>query len=77
MSSMSAARVSKFEKPSLAPDAREEAGSKAAQAIGHALAAHYSDLVQAPLPDKLLKLLSRLDDEQQPPKAKGSEDALG
>jgi hypothetical protein len=77
MLSMSAARVTKFEKPSLATLARDEAGSKAAQAIGHALEAHYSDLVQAPLPDKLLQLLSRLDDGQRGPKAKGNEDALG
>jgi Anti-sigma factor NepR len=34
---------------------------KAAKAIGQALEAHYADLVQAPLPDKFVDLLARLE----------------
>ena len=34
---------------------------KAVEAIGRALAAHYADFVQAPLPDKFMQLLTRLE----------------
>lgn len=50
---------------------------KAAEAIGHALARHYADLVQAPLPDKFAKLLARLESGEQVPAPKGRRDALG
>ncbi|HEY6520284.1 MAG TPA: NepR family anti-sigma factor [Roseiarcus sp.] len=77
MLSMNAARVSKFEKPGPAPDVPAESGAEAVQAIGRALEAHYADLVQAPLPDKFLQLLARLEDDNSAPKAKGKRDALG
>ena len=77
MLSMNAARVSKFEKPGPAPDVPAESGAEAVQAIGRALEAHYADLVQAPLPDKFLQLLARLEDDNSAPKAEGKRDALG
>ena len=76
---MNAARVTKFEKPGPAPDLPAEAGTEAVQAIqaiGRALEAHYVDLVQAPLPDKFLQLLTRLDDGKSGSKAQGKRDAL-
>jgi hypothetical protein len=73
---MNAARVSKFEKPGPAPDSPVEAGAEAVHAIGRALEAHYADLVQAPLPDKFLQLLSRLEDDKSDPKSQGKRDAL-
>jgi Anti-sigma factor NepR len=73
---MNAARVSKFEKPGPAPDLPAEAGTESVQAIGRALEAHYADLVQAPLPDKFLQLLSRLEDDKSDSKAQGKRDAL-
>jgi hypothetical protein len=50
---------------------------KALEAIGRALAAHYADLVQAPLPDKFAKLLARLEIGEQAPAPQGRRDALG
>ena len=41
-----------------------EADPKAVKAIGRALEAHYSNLVQAPLPDKFVKLLAQLEQDQ-------------
>ena len=73
---MNAARVSKFEIPGPAPDLPAEAGAEAVQAIGRALEAHYADLVQAPLPDKFLQLLARLEGDKSDPKAEGKRDAL-
>jgi hypothetical protein len=73
---MNAARVSKFEKPGLAPDLPVEAGSEAVQAIGRALEAHYADLIQAPLPDKFLQLLARLEDDKSASEDQGKRDAL-
>ena len=73
---MNAARVSKFEKPGPAPDVPAESGAEAVQAIGRALEAHYADLVQAPLPDKFLELLARLEDDNSASKAEGKRDAL-
>jgi len=73
---MNAARVSKFEKPGPPPDLPAEAGTEAVQAIGRALEAHYADLVQAPLPDKFLQLLTRLEDDESGSKAQGNRDAL-
>jgi hypothetical protein len=73
---MNAARVTRFEKPGPAPDLPAEAGTEAVQAIGRALEAHYADLVQAPLPDKFLQLLTRLEDDKSGSKAQGKRDAL-
>jgi len=38
--------------------------TKALDAIGQALKAHYDDLVYAPLPDKFTELLARLEAEE-------------
>ncbi len=76
MVSMSAARVTKFEKPGPAPGSRDEGGSQAAQAIGRALEAHYASLIKAPLPDKFVELLARLEQDQVSP-TEGKRDALG
>jgi hypothetical protein len=47
------------------------------EAIGRALKAHYSDLVDAPLPEKFVELLARFKDADQVPEPKGSRDAVG
>ena len=41
-----------------------EPDPKAAEAIGRALQKHYSNLVEAPLPDKFVELLARLEREK-------------
>ncbi len=41
-----------------------EPDPKAAEAIGRALQKHYSTLVEAPLPDKFVELLARLEREK-------------
>ncbi|HZZ62320.1 MAG TPA: NepR family anti-sigma factor [Roseiarcus sp.] len=38
---------------------------KVLETIGRALKAHYDDLVQAPLPEKFLHLLARLEEEER------------
>ncbi|HEY1886017.1 MAG TPA: NepR family anti-sigma factor [Roseiarcus sp.] len=73
---MNAARVSKFEKPGPAPESGDETGSEAAQAIGRALEAHYANLIKAPLPDKFVELLARLEQGPVSPK-QGKRDAHG
>ena len=77
MLGMNAARVTKFEKLSPAPDPQDQTSNEAVRAIGRALGAHYSDLVQAPLPNKLLDLLAKLGDEPSTSKANGSDNAVG
>jgi hypothetical protein len=50
---------------------------KALEALGRALRAHYDDLVHAPLPDKFVELLGRLEaEEQRRPSNPGSRDAV-
>jgi hypothetical protein len=73
---MTAARVTKFEKPGPAPDSPGEAGSEAAQAIGRALEAHYANLIKAPLPKKFVELLARLEQDPVSP-TQGKRDAHG
>ncbi len=73
---VNAARVTKFEKPDGGADRPVESGTEAVQAIGRALEAHYADLVRAPLPDKFLQLLARLDDDKSALQAEGKRDAL-
>jgi hypothetical protein len=69
---MTETRTDKTEAPDTAcPD------PKALEAIGRALAAHYADLVQAPLPDKFAELLARLETGGQVPAPQGRRDALG
>ncbi len=53
------------------------ADPKSLEAIGRALAAHYADLVQAPLPDKFAQLLARLELGEKVPAPQGKRDALG
>jgi|GEM_PF-2669592 len=53
--------------PPFTTDARPEspislqAGSKVQDVIGHALEAHYVELVREPIPDRLLQLLAALE----------------
>lgn len=68
---MSTTRTSKVE-----ASASAEADPKAVKAIGRALEAHYSSLIQAQLPDKFLKLLAQLERDQASPTQEGP-DALG
>jgi hypothetical protein len=48
---------------------------KALEAIGRALRAHYDDLVQAPLPQKFIDLLTQLEAEEQLCEPQGRRDA--
>ena len=48
---------------------------KVLETIGRALKAHYDDLVHAPLPDKFLDLLARLEEEEQREHSWGKPDA--
>lgn len=50
---------------------------KALEAIGRALETYYADLVQAPLPEKFLELLARLEVGDQASKVQESGDANG
>ncbi len=68
---MNATRTNKTEPvDAAAPD------PKALEAIGKALAAHYASLIQAPLPDKFVELLTRLEDDPVS-QTQGRRDALG
>jgi hypothetical protein len=51
------------------------ADPKAVEAIGRALEKHYAGLVQAPLPDKFMELLARLEREEDA-RTPGSNDAI-
>ena len=57
---MNVTRTNKSEAP--APDAAPD--PKAVEAIGRALEAHYAGLIQAPLPDKFVELLARLEGDR-------------
>ncbi len=48
---------------------------KVLDTIGRALKAHYDDLVHAPLPDKFLDLLARLENEEQREERQGKPNA--
>ena len=48
---------------------------KALESLGRALKAHYEDLVHAPLPDKFLELLGRLEAQERRSGKLGSQDA--
>ena len=68
---MNATRTNKAEAAdAAAPD------PKALEAIGKALTAHYASLIQAPLPDRFVELLTRLEGDQVS-QTQGSRDALG
>ena len=67
---MNATRTKKVENlDTAAPD------PKSVEAIGRALEKHYASLIEAPLPDKFVELLARLEQEQVPP-SHGRPDAL-
>jgi hypothetical protein len=51
--------------------------SKIQEAIGRSLKAHYDDLVHAPIPDKFLELLARLEMKEQRSAPQGSDDERG
>jgi hypothetical protein len=73
---MNAIRTNKTELvEATAPDATAP-DPKALEAIGKALEAHYASLIQAPLPDKFVELLARLE-EGPVSRTQGSRDALG
>ena len=44
------------------------------EAIGRALKAHYDDLVQAPVPDKFMELLDRLEATEKSAKSRSRDD---
>lgn len=50
---------------------------KAMEAIGRALKAHYSNLVQAPLPESLSRVLARFPEGDQVSEPKRSRNAIG
>jgi hypothetical protein len=67
---MNATRTKKVETlDTAAPD------PKSVEAIGRALEKHYASLIEAPLPDKFVELLARLEREHVPP-IPGRPDAL-
>jgi Anti-sigma factor NepR len=68
---MNVTRTNKTPAPDAAPD------PKAVAAIGRALEAHYSALVQAPLPDKFVELLARLEVGSPVSEPQRRRDALG
>jgi hypothetical protein len=69
---MNMTRTHKIEAPeTAAPDPR------ALEAIGRALEAHYADLVQAPLPQKFVELLARLEVGVRVSEPHRSRDAIG
>jgi hypothetical protein len=68
---MNATRTNKAEALDNAPP-----DPKALEAIGRALEAHYASLIQAPLPDKFVELLARLEGGQAP-LTQRRRDALG
>jgi hypothetical protein len=68
---MNATRTNKYEPADpAAPD------PKALEAIGKALEAHYATLIQAPLPDKFVELLTRLEGDPVA-RTQGGRDAVG
>ena len=48
--------------------------SRSQEAIGRALKAHYDDLVRAPVPDKFMELLDRLEATEQSGKSQSGAD---
>ena len=67
---MNATRTNKVESlDTAAPD------PKSLEAIGRALEAHYASLIEAPLPDKFVELLARLERDEAS-RTQGRPDAL-
>ena len=48
--------------------------SRSQEAIGRALKAHYDDLVRAPVPDKFMELLDRLEATEQSARSQSGDD---
>ena len=76
MLSMDLDRTNMAKTSGTSPEEKPMPDPNAAEAIGRALEAHYADLIQAPLPDKFLDLLARLESRDHVSKSKGSQDAL-
>lgn len=68
---MTVARTSKTKAPDVAAH-----DPKAVEAIGRALKAHYTDLVDAPLPERFVELLARFEVVDRVPELRGSRDAI-
>ena len=51
--------------------------ARSQDAIGRSLKAHYDDLVRAPVPDKFLELLDRLEAKEQSSESQGGDDGSG
>ncbi len=51
--------------------------ARSQEAIGRSLRAHYYYLVRAPVPDKFLELLNRLEAKEQSPKSQVASDEPG
>jgi hypothetical protein len=49
--------------------------ARSQEAIGKSLKAHYDDLVRAPIPERFMELLDRLEAKEQAPASHGGEDA--
>ena len=73
---MNATRIDKPDPVDATAPAAAAPDPKALEAIGKALEAHYASLIQAPLPDKFVELLARLE-EGPVSRTQGSRDALG
>ena len=51
--------------------------AKMQEAIGRSLRAHYDDLIHAPVPDKFLELLARLEATERKARRQGGQDERG
>jgi hypothetical protein len=68
------AKDSKAAKPRV--DGGRGLDARSQEAIGRSLKAHYEDLVRAPVPDKFLEMLDRLEAAERS-KPKGADDEAG
>ena len=56
------------------PGVRRGLDARSQAAIGRTLKAHYDDLVRAPIPDKFMELLNRLENNEQSPRSSDRRD---
>ncbi len=54
-------------------EADDRLNAKIQEAIGRSLRAHYEDLIHAPIPDKFLELLGRLELQERKSRSQGKE----
>jgi Anti-sigma factor NepR len=54
-------------------EADDRLNAKIQEAIGRSLRAHYEDLIHAPIPDKFLELLARLELQERKSRSQGKE----